>query len=81
MPSLIMTRYDHLRKEASDLKPGKTDKASETWRAAFETAFTAYVKNYFSNGVTSIYGNSGSDGTITVITCTESHQFNAKNFW
>jgi capping protein (actin filament) muscle Z-line, alpha len=74
-------RYDHLRKEASDLKPGKTDKAAETWRAPFETAFTTYVKNYFSKGVTSVYGSSAPDGTVTLITCTESHQFNAKNFW
>lgn len=74
-------RYDHLRKEAGDLKPGKLDKTAEPWRAAFETELTNYVQNHFTKGTMSVYGSTAGDGTITLIACTESHQFNPKNFW
>lgn len=75
-------RYDHLRKEASDLKPGKVDKVAEPWRAALESSMTEYVRGQFNNlGATSIYGSSTPDGNITLVACVESHQFSPKNFW
>jgi capping protein alpha len=75
-------RYDHLRKEASDLKPGKVDKVAEPWRAALELSMTEYVRGQFNNlGATSVYGSSTPDGNITLVACIESHQFSPKNFW
>jgi capping protein alpha len=75
-------RYDHLRKEASDLKLAKVDKVSEPWRAALESVVTTYINNQYNQlGTTSVYGTSTEDGQITLVACIESHQFNPKNFW
>ena len=73
-------RYDHLRKEGSDFKPCNVDQTAEPWRAALETTFTNYVHEHYKQGVTSIYGSSDS-GTITLVACIESHQFNSRNYW
>jgi len=75
-----MFKYDHLRKEASDFRPADVDRTSEGWRSALEASFTTYVHNHFKHGVCSVYGSSG-EGNVTLIACTESHQFNPKNFW
>lgn len=74
-------RYDHLRNVTSEVKSGKSDRVSEPWRSALETAFFTYAQNHFPNGTTSVYGSTSPDGTVTLISCTESHEFNAKNFW
>lgn len=73
-------RYDHLRKESSDVRPHDVDKAAEPWRAALEASFRSYVQNQYKHGVTSIYGSSAG-GQVTLTACIESHQFNPKNFW
>lgn len=73
-------KYDHLRKEASDLQAADIDAVAEPWRAVIEAAFTPYVHNHYKHGVTSVYGTSN-DSNITIIACIESHQFQPKNFW
>lgn len=77
----IFSRYDHLRKEASDYqKVTSFDQTAEPWRRAIEQNFTEYVRNYYKAGQCTVYGSS-QDGNITLIACIESHQFNPKNFW
>jgi len=75
-------RYDHLRKEASDMKPAKVDQASEPWRQALEKGFTEYVRSQFNTfGACTVYGQSTADGNVVLTACIESHKFNPKNFW
>ncbi|XP_013412571.1 F-actin-capping protein subunit alpha-2-like [Lingula anatina] len=73
-------RYDHLRKEGSDLQSADIDHTAEPWRAALETAFTTYTHEYYKYGHCTVYGSSAG-GNITLIACIESHQFQPKNFW
>jgi len=77
-------RYDHLRKESSDLRPAPaSNRASEPWRAALEGPFTDYVHNQYKQGVCTVYGAVADDSGsyITLTACVESHQFSPKNFW
>ncbi|XP_022298240.1 F-actin-capping protein subunit alpha-1-like isoform X2 [Crassostrea virginica] len=73
-------KYDHLRKEASDVQPAKTDAGAEPWRSAIEGALTAYRDQHYKQGVVTVYGSS-SGGNTTIIACIESHQFQPRNFW
>jgi capping protein alpha len=75
-------RYDHLRKEASDVRPASVDQSAEPWRKAVEQSFTNYYANHYTKaGACSVYGSTDGDSNITLTVCLESHQFNPKNFW
>lgn len=76
----FVSRYDHLRKEASDVQPTSTDQASESWRSSLENSINNYLKDHYKYGVSSVYGSS-SNGNVTLIVCIESHQYQPKNFW
>ena len=82
VPFYYQHRYDHLRKEASDLEAGDDymDQTAEPWRKAVESSFTTYVNNQYKGGVCSVYGKSEA-GMITLVACIESHQFNPRNYW
>jgi capping protein alpha len=73
-------KFDHLRKEASDLQPAELDNAAEPWRIALEEALTKYVTEHFARGICTVYGSSSS-GNVTLTACIESHQFQPQNFW
>ncbi|MCL4122172.1 UNVERIFIED_CONTAM: hypothetical protein GTU68_064664, partial [Idotea baltica] len=73
-------KFDHLRKEASELKSYEIDTVSEPWRAVVETQLTQYVNNHYPHGVCSVYGRA-QGSTVTLICCIEDHQFQPKNFW
>lgn len=73
------TRYDHLRKEASDYQPYETDATSELWRAALDVEVAAYTANHYRHGVSSVFGRSTS-GQISLTVCIEDHQFQPNNF-
>jgi len=73
-------RFDHLKKEASDLKPHEGESAAEPWRRALEVEMTAYTADHYKNGACAVFGRA-SDGTITLVACIEDHQFQPKNFW
>lgn len=49
-------KYDHLRKEASDLQPWTTDCAGvEGLRSAIEADVASYVKNHYNHGVSAVF--------------------------
>lgn len=74
-------KFDHLRKEASEIQQQEfTDARTESWRSAFEAHFANYVDNYYKHGVCSVFAKS--DGSqMTIVACIEDHQFQPKNFW
>uniref|UniRef100_A0A2R5LBN4 F-actin-capping protein subunit alpha n=2 Tax=Ornithodoros turicata TaxID=34597 RepID=A0A2R5LBN4_9ACAR len=79
-------RYDHLRKEASDFQPftgagpGGDSGQGETWRSAFEDAWSYYARDHYRHGASAIFDQS--DGQqITLVACLEDHQFQSQNFW
>ena len=49
-------KYDHLRKEASDLQPWTTDCAGvEGLRSVIESDVASYVKNHYNHGVSAVF--------------------------
>ena len=42
-------KFDHLRKEASDVQPTELDNATEPWRHALQDALSLYVKVRLGN--------------------------------
>lgn len=73
-------RFDHLKKEASDLRPHEGDGAAEPWRRTLEAEMTGYTADHYKHGACAVFGHS-SDGTVTLVACIEDHQFQPKNFW
>lgn len=77
--------YDHLRKEASDLKPWSPEASLETLRSAIESEVTAYALNHYKHGVSSTFSvvKEGEDGNAikSIVACIEDHQFQPKNYW
>ena len=73
-------KYDHLRKEASDLQPWQPLSELESARAMIEAEVTAYTLNHYKHGICSVFSNIGEEGK-SIIVCIEDHQFQPKNFW
>ncbi|EDS35814.1 conserved hypothetical protein [Culex quinquefasciatus] len=73
-------KFDHLRKEASDLQNADGDLISEQWRAMLDIEALTYSANHYRNGSCSVFGRT-SNGQITLNVCIEDHQFQPKNFW
>nr|CAG4634892.1 EOG090X08VX [Alona affinis] len=73
-------KYDHLRKEASDLQAWEPEAAVESWREALQTQFTDYTANHYKHGVCAVFGQSRGD-SMTLVACIEDHQFQPKNYW
>lgn len=73
-------KFDHLRKEASDLQNHDGDPVSEQWRAMLDIETLTYCANHYRNGSCSVYSRTV-NGQITLNVCIEDHQFQPKNFW
>lgn len=73
-------KYDHLKKEASDVRPTSIDERAEAYRAALEASLTSYAKDHYPNGVVTVYG-SAVGGGVKLIACIEDHKYNPNNFW
>ncbi|XP_064121342.1 F-actin-capping protein subunit alpha isoform X1 [Macrobrachium rosenbergii] len=73
-------KFDHLRKEATDLKACESDPTTESWRSAVETQLISYASDHYPHGVCAVYARAqGSAVTLTM--CIEDHQFQPKNYW
>lgn len=73
-------KYDHLRKEASELQPWNPDSELEGLRSAIEAKVSSYVTNHFKHGVTSTFSVK-EDNRKAIVVCIEDHQFQPKNYW
>lgn len=73
-------RYDHLRKDATEIQPTgphEIDEKHEAWRKALQAEVDEYTQeHFFGTGVATVFTTKS-----TVILCLESHQFQPKNFW
>lgn len=73
-------KYDHLRKQASDIQSVSADETAEPWRSALDKAVQAYIKDHYPNGVTTVYGSS-SGNNIKLTVCIEDHKYSPQNYW
>lgn len=73
-------KYDHLRKEASDVQSASVDSKAEPYRASLDKAMQAYVKQHYPEGVVTVYGSS-TGANIKLTICLEDHKFSPQNFW
>ena len=73
-------KYDHLKKEASDVRSASIDDRAEAYRAALEAAITTYAKDHYPNGVVTVYGSATGAG-VKLTACIEDHKYNPNNFW
>ncbi|XP_023240976.1 F-actin-capping protein subunit alpha-like, partial [Centruroides sculpturatus] len=73
-------KYDHLRKEVSDVHPMESDMYIEPWRSALESLWITYTQDHYKHGTCSVFGTV-QHGDIVLIACIEDHQFQPKNFW
>ncbi|EDQ89732.1 uncharacterized protein MONBRDRAFT_32113 [Monosiga brevicollis MX1] len=69
-------KFDHLRKEVSDLEAAAGAGAHEELRAAVETEAETYVKDHYHTGTTSVY-----DTDAGIVVCVEDHKYQPRNFW
>jgi len=73
-------RYDHLRKEASDLQPWQPIPELESTRSVIEAEVTAYTLNHYKHGICSVFSVVNDEGK-SIVACIEDHQFQPKNLW
>ncbi|XP_076805902.1 F-actin-capping protein subunit alpha-2-like [Clavelina lepadiformis] len=74
-------KYNVSSKSASDVQQEQVDSSVEGWRSEIENSIKDYIKNYYPNGVCTVYGNSGDGGESVIIVCIEDHKFSPENFW
>lgn len=73
-------KYDHLRKEATDVQPLNSDSSVEALRAAIEKEVTEYTLNHYPHGVSATFSKETEEGKV-IVSCVEDHQFQPKNYW
>merc|ERR1711971_550843 len=72
-------KFDHLRKEASDLQPWTTACAGvESLRSVIETEVASYVRSHYNHGVSAVFSK---EGGKSIVVCIEDHQYSPRNFW
>lgn len=74
-------KYNFSSKAVSEIQPENAADSAECWRRAVDSSLQDYIKNYYPNGVHTVYGKSGSSGTTTLVVCIEDHKFSPENFW
>lgn len=73
-------KFDHLRKEASNVEPHAVDETIDSWRSEIDNSVRTYMKCHYPNGVCSVFGKDTGLGPAMTI-CIEDHQFQPQNFW
>lgn len=68
-------KFDHLRKEVSEIRPAPAG-SHESLRAAFDAATKQYVEDHYPNGVSTVYAVGDE-----IVICIEDHKFQPRNFW
>lgn len=82
--SRVSFKFDHLTKQAEDIKPmpvlSKEEAEFEVWRCAFQDSVDYYIEHHYPNGVCNVFCNILS-GQKQIVTCIEAHDHNTSAFW
>ena len=73
-------RFDHMRREASDIRKDWSPNQTESYREAVDKEALGYVTEHFSSGAVTVFGTM--DGAnYKLVLCIENHKFSSSNFW
>ena len=70
--------FDHIRKEASEVKPWEPDTSKEALRSAVEAEVTEYCNQHYAKGASLTISKKAYEGQI-IICCIEAHDYQPHN--
>ena len=73
-------KYDHLRREVTDIRKDWAPNQSESYREAVDKEALGYIIEHFTSGAITVFG-SVEGGNYKLIVCIENHKFSSTNFW
>ncbi|KAI6657371.1 F-actin-capping protein subunit alpha [Oopsacas minuta] len=73
-------KYDHLRREVSDIRKDWSPNQTESYREAVDKETLSYINEHFTTGAATVFGTVDGNN-FKIVLCIENHKFSSTNFW